>query len=106
MRSDAFFTGRFHGFTYFARMNSLRLPNGKMVILTPLEARIWLFLTAGEGQCWTRNALYQACFPSSTTLRGRSLDSHVCRLRQKLAPFEGILQSVYGKGYRIVMEKS
>ncbi|MDY5441201.1 MAG: winged helix-turn-helix domain-containing protein [Candidatus Enteromonas sp.] len=104
MRSTLFSSGSFHGFYYFSEMRSLRLPNGVVKLLTPIEARLWLFLTAGEGKIWSKQILYKACFPADTTIKGRSLDSHICRLRSKLGPYHRILQSIYGRGYRISMD--
>jgi len=60
--------------------------------------------TGKPGRIFTRAQLIDAMYPDSRVVSERTVDTHVKKLRQKLAahlPLEAeIIRSVYGLGYK------
>ena len=76
---------------------------GEDVILTVSEFRILSKFASRPGDVLSRDILAKAAFPEDVYNSGRSVDVHICRLRQKLqkidAAFDSI-ETVYQVGYR------
>jgi two-component system response regulator ChvI len=76
---------------------------GRRITLTVREFRLLLALARHPGHVKTREQLIEAGYPHETYLAERTIDSHIKRLRHKLAAaapgFDGI-ETVYGLGYR------
>ncbi len=75
---------------------------GQEVVLTALEFRLLEHLMSRLGRVQTREALLEEVWGLSASLETRTIDTHVMRLRDKLGPARGFLETVRGVGYRIV----
>ncbi|MCP3101467.1 response regulator [Myxococcus sp. K15C18031901] len=74
----------------------------KEVPLTALEFRLLGHLMTRTGRVQTREQLLEEVWGLSSSLETRTIDTHVMRLRDKLGPARGLLETVRGVGYRIV----
>ncbi|MCY1059144.1 response regulator transcription factor [Nannocystis sp. SCPEA4] len=68
--------------------------------LTALELRLLLLLVTRQGRVHTREALLAEVWGLSPNVTTRTVDTHVLRLRAKLGPAAGQLQTLRGVGYR------
>ena len=68
--------------------------------LTALELRLLLLLVTRHGRVHTREALLAEVWGLSPNVTTRTVDTHVLRLRAKLGPAAGQLQTLRGVGYR------
>jgi len=71
--------------------------------LTVSEFRILLALAENPGFVKTREQLLEAAYPDEFYVAGRSVDSHIKRIRRKVSEVEPDwqgLETVYGMGYR------
>lgn len=75
---------------------------GREVALTPLEYRLLVVLAGAPGRAFSRAELIEGAAPESDALE-RTVDAHVCSLRQKLARAGAgdVLHTVRGVGYRL-----
>lgn len=79
---------------------------GKPVHLTPRETELLWFLARGRGQVFSRETLLREVWGYEYTGDGRTVDTHIKRLRQKLPPSEGwSIDTVWGVGYRLRVEE-
>ncbi len=69
--------------------------------LTRVEFDILAALARRPGAAWTRRGLVEAVLDPERQGSERTLDVHVSRLRKKLGPAGGQLQTVWGIGYRL-----
>jgi DNA-binding response OmpR family regulator len=73
------------------------------VFLTISEFRILQKLITNPGMVITRDKLAEAAFPDDNYNLGRSIDVHICRIRQKLIgidPGFDSIETVYQLGYK------
>jgi two-component system OmpR family response regulator len=72
------------------------------IVLTPTEFRLLLTLARHPGRVYTRDELMDRAYPDVRHVSGRTLDSHMRRVRAKLleADLEP-LETVHGVGYRL-----
>ncbi len=78
--------------------------SGKEMHLTVSEFRILLALKENEGRALSREQLLNKAWPQDTWITERGIDSHVKRVRRKLAEAgceKEIIHTVYGFGYRM-----
>jgi two-component system response regulator ResD len=77
--------------------------DGQRVTLTSREYALLYTLAEAPDRVFTREELYQAVWGGSQ-FRSRTLDSHIWRLRRKLSECggEGLIENVWGVGYRLV----
>lgn len=84
------------------------LPGGE-VELTAVEFKLLQFLSLSPGRIYTRTQLMDRIYPDQRIVGDRTIDSHIKKLRRKLADIAGdreIIHSVYGVGYKFeVTEK-
>ena len=76
---------------------------GNGITLTVSEFRILHAFLINPGTVVSRDKLARAAFPEDNYVSGRSIDVHVCRLRQKLKNAGALscsIESVYQVGYR------
>ena len=76
---------------------------GQVADLSPREFDLALFLFRNFGRLLARDVIEQAVWGRAMEANSRTLDTHVSRLRLKLAlrPENGVrLSSVYSHGYR------
>lgn len=76
------------------------------VALTATEFRLLEALMSRPGRVYSRDALSRAAYPDARVVSGRTLDSHIRRVRAKLrAAFEDDdedpIETVHGVGYRL-----
>jgi two-component system phosphate regulon response regulator PhoB len=70
--------------------------------LTALEFDLLALLVSRAGRVQSRDQLLGEVWKTSSGLETRTVDTHVKRLRAKLGPARGLLQTVRGVGYRLV----
>lgn len=71
--------------------------------LTAVEFKLLEHLAAQPGRIFSREQLMTAIYPDQRVVGDRTIDSHVKKLRKKMAaaaPDREYVQSVYGVGYR------
>jgi two-component system phosphate regulon response regulator PhoB len=69
--------------------------------LTALEFDLLALLVSRAGRVQSRDQLLGEVWKTSSDLETRTVDAHVKRLRAKLGPARGLLQTVRGVGYRL-----
>ena len=72
--------------------------------LTVTEFRVLEALVREPGKVRSRTALMQLAYPHDTYVSDRTIDTHVKRLRRKLAAGDSdaeVIQTVHGVGYRL-----
>jgi two-component system response regulator BaeR len=77
--------------------------NNKAMELTSIEYQLVKTLAAEPGRIWSRQQLMDRIYSDNRIVSDRTIDSHVKKLRKKLAdafPTINLVQSVYGVGYR------
>jgi len=76
--------------------------SGREVSLAPKEFELLWFLASRPRQVFTRDELLEKVWDYSYTGDGRTVDTHVRRLREKLKTDSGrsYLKTVWGKGYK------
>jgi len=76
--------------------------SGREVPLAPKEFELLWFLASRPRQVFTRDELLEKVWDYSYTGDGRTVDTHVRRLREKLKTDSGrsYLKTVWGKGYK------
>lgn len=71
--------------------------------LTAVELGLLKTMVDSPGRIFNRNQLMNRIYPDNRIVSDRTIDSHVKKLRQKLAtldPVQECIQSVYGIGYK------
>ena len=76
---------------------------GREVPLPTLEFRLMEHLLARVGRVQTREQLLEEVWGMSSHLETRTIDTHILRLRDKLGPARGYLETVRGVGYRLAI---
>ncbi|WP_305042318.1 response regulator [Geoalkalibacter sp.] len=77
--------------------------HGQDLDLTAVEFKLLQFLGAHPGRIYSRAQLMDRIYPDQRTVGDRTIDSHVKKLRKKIAvaaPGEELIHSVYGVGYK------
>ena len=70
------------------------------ITLTALEFRLLLVLLERKGRVQTRGILLDDVWGIEADVTTRTVDTHVKRLREKLGPAGGYIETVRGVGYR------
>ncbi|WP_028863610.1 response regulator [Psychromonas aquimarina] len=79
----------------------------KEVSLTSVEFQLLKPLAGRPGCIFTREQLMHNMYSDHRVVNNRTIDSHIKKLRRKLTEIsqgEDLIQSVYGAGYRLVLE--
>lgn len=79
---------------------------GNAIELTAIEFRLLSTLASRPSRVFSRNALMDQLYTDGRVVDDRTVDSHVKKIRRKLeaiAPGEGLVQSVYGAGFKLVL---
>jgi DNA-binding response OmpR family regulator len=77
--------------------------SGQPVELAKIEWRLLCQLIADPTRVWTKHELLRDVWGARSTQATRTLDSHACRLRRKLAQAGGsYVHNLWGVGYRLV----
>lgn len=76
------------------------LINEERIDLTNLEFRILLFLANKAFEVVPRENLLDEIWGKDVHVYARSVDTHVSKLRKKIVPYDEIITSVHGVGYK------
>ncbi len=77
--------------------------NGQPIELTQVEFQLLKTLYERPGQIFTRDVLMNHIYQDNRIVSGRTIDSHVKKIRKKLQaiiPEQEMIHSVYGAGYK------
>ena len=75
---------------------------GRAVVLTVTEFGLLRAMLAHPGKVYTRDQLMERAYPGETTVSGRTIDSHVRRIRKKFLEAGGDpIETVHGLGYKV-----
>jgi two-component system response regulator BaeR len=77
--------------------------HGHDLDLTAVEFKLLHFLSANPGRIYSRTQLMDRIYPDQRTVGDRTIDSHIKKLRKKLAAVasgEELIHSVYSVGYK------
>lgn len=77
------------------------IKNGKTVNLTSREFTIFNYLVEKTGEPVTRDLLIE-CFSNEEKMTNRNIDVHVFSLRKKLKEVSMHIETVWGKGYKLI----
>lgn len=88
------------------RAYCLRGSDWMPVDLTSLEFRVLRQLCRHPGSACSRRDLHQAIWGGDVHLSLRNIDTHVCKLRQKIDHPEVTIESSRGLGYRLMVRRS
>lgn len=75
--------------------------HGEEIILTALEFKLLQVLMENAGQVLSRETLLAKVWNYESSTETRTVDTHVRRLREKLANCADMVETVRGKGYRM-----
>lgn len=75
---------------------------GKALDLTPKEFELLVLLARNPERVYTREDLLELVWDMDFAGGTRTVDIHVQRLRKKLGEAHGLIQTVYGVGYKMV----
>lgn len=75
--------------------------NDQSLALTSFEFQLLRFLVERVSRVFTREELLKRVWGYRHEGRGRSVDTHIFNLRQKLRDLGGRLQTVFGVGYKL-----
>ncbi|AZS16340.1 response regulator transcription factor [Paenibacillus lutimineralis] len=81
----------------FSRTVSIQ---GKQLDLTPKEFDLLVLLMRNPGRVYSREVLLEKVWDMDFAGGTRTVDIHVQRLRKKLGSHHGLIQTVYGIGYK------
>ena len=74
------------------------------ISLTALEFKLLHVLLSRRGRVQSRERLLEDVWEMSPSITTRTVDTHVKRLREKLGPQGGYIETVRGVGYRFVRQ--
>ena len=80
----------------------LMVSHEKPVVLTATEFRLLKLLMERKGRVQSRENLLVNVWNYDTDIETRTVDTHVRRVREKLGPHAGMIETVRGVGYRAV----
>jgi two-component system, OmpR family, response regulator len=75
--------------------------SGRELALTVTEFELLRALLESEGRVLSRAQLVELAYGAGHFISDRTVDSHVRRLRAKLGEAAGLVETVYGVGYRL-----
>ena len=84
------------------------LVDGQLTEVTPSEFRLLSVLMENPGYAFTRAELLENALGYTYEGMGRTLDSHIKNLRQKIEPdpkMPTYIQTIYGVGYKLTSDK-
>ena len=78
---------------------------GEAIELTATEFKLLRLLMERQGRVQTREHLLLNVWNYSTEIETRTVDTHIRRLREKLGPEAGWIETIRGVGYRVAEKK-
>lgn len=79
--------------------------DGNRLSLPPKEFDLLLKLARNERIVMSRDRLLEAVWGYSYCGEGRTVDTHIKSLREHLGPYRGVIQTVWGVGYKFEYHK-
>jgi DNA-binding response OmpR family regulator len=76
----------------------------KEMDLTPIEFKILVSLLKHKDRVVSRTLLNEEVWGKKVYVGDRVVDQHVSSLRKKLTPYQSLIHTVYGTGYRFLVE--
>lgn len=76
--------------------------NGQSIALTATEFRLLKTLMEKKGRVQPRDQLLLKVWKYETDIETRTVDTHIRRLREKLGPEAGLIETIRGVGYRMI----
>ncbi|MCL2433719.1 MAG: response regulator transcription factor [Clostridia bacterium] len=76
--------------------------SGNQINMPPRELELLYFLCKNKGVAFTREALLDRVWDYDFMGDSRTVDVHVKRLRERLGEAAGMIQTVWGVGYKLV----
>src|SRR5205085_10285860 len=80
-------------------------PTEQPVDLTPIEFRILAQLLQARGALILREELFKGVWGGNIFVSQRNIDTHICKLRHKVADYGVRIISKRGHGYRIELDQ-
>lgn len=74
--------------------------HGKIIIMTPMEFDLLVYLKIHSTMTLSREDLIRAVWGYSFLGDSRTIDTHIKSLRRKLGSYRCIIKTVWGKGYK------
>ncbi len=74
--------------------------DGKETFFPKKEFELLAFLAANSGKVFTRDALLRRIWGETVYVIDRTVDVHISKIREKLGPYSGWIETVKGVGYR------
>ncbi|MEW6757891.1 MAG: winged helix-turn-helix domain-containing protein, partial [Acidobacteriota bacterium] len=69
--------------------------------LTPTEFKILELLVRHPDRVYSRGQVLSNLWPDDRAVEDRAVDVHIARLREKMGPAAGLVETVRGVGYRL-----
>lgn len=86
-----------HNIAIYPHSNKIKI-NNEIVLFTKFETEILLVLIDNVNRSVTANTIYEKVYENSAlTIRSNTLAVHICNIRQKLSPYEDLIQLVHVK---------
>lgn len=79
--------------------------DGTEVKFLAKEFRLLSFLLANPNQAFSRKEILQKVWEDDIMFTERTIDVHITKLRQKIAPYNTYIETISGVGYKFNMEK-
>jgi DNA-binding response OmpR family regulator len=80
--------------------------DGRRVQLTPKEYDLLFFLSQNPNKAYSREALLNEVWGYCFTGSDRTIDTHVKTLRESIRPYDAYIVTVWGFGYKFVVQRS
>ena len=77
---------------------------GREVELTPMEFKLLVTLMKRQGRVQSRDELLSDVWDINAEIYTRTVDTHIKRLREKLASAGKLIETVVGMGYRFAQQ--
>lgn len=72
----------------------------RAIELTPIEFKTLVCLTKHNNCVVSRDLLSKEVWGSKINVGQRVIDQHVCSLRKKMSPYENLIHTIFGVGYK------
>jgi two-component system cell cycle response regulator CtrA len=88
-------------YTLHISRNKLLQANGESVHFTPSEFRILVLLARKTGETVTKAMIMDHLYGGIDEPEIKIIDIFICKIRKKIPGPPGLIQTVWGRGYRI-----
>ena len=80
--------------------------DGEALVLTPTEFRMLHVLASNPDRVYTRDMLKDFAISDDVIVMDHNIDVHIAALRKKLGRWRGVIETVWGVGYRFKCPKA